>query len=106
MHHRATIRQLANYISTGLLRSSSLNAPLKYWLINASACSAQFLFFMVLKMHLAKVIVAVVAMPTGNGVTDYTLPYGFVVVVVFSLFCRRWFLLFWLCLHMPYASEG
>jgi hypothetical protein len=83
-----------------------LSAPLKYWLINASACRAQFLFFMVLKMHLAKVIVAVVAVPTGNGVTDYTLPYGFVVVVVFSLFCRRWFLLLWLCLHMPYASEG
>jgi hypothetical protein len=82
------------------------SAPLMYRLINASACRAQFLFFMVLKMHLAKVIVAVVAMPTGYSVTDYTLPDRFVVVVVFSLFCSRWFLLLWLCLHMPYASEG
>jgi hypothetical protein len=61
---------------------------------------------MVLKVQLAKVVVAVVAMPTGDGVTDYTLAYRFVVVVVLSLFCRRCFLLPWLCLHVSYASEG
>ena len=82
------------------------SAPQKYSRTHELACPAYLLFLMVLKMHLAKVIVTVVAMPTGNSVTDYTLAYRFVVVVVFSLFCRRCFLLLWLCLHMSYASEG
>src|SRR5215212_8794027 len=92
-------------INSSLLWSSSYCST-KYWLSVVSSYRALFLFLMVLEVHLAKVVVAVVAMPTGKGVTDYTLANWFVVVVVFSLFCRRCFLLPWLCLHMPSASEG
>jgi hypothetical protein len=98
---------IASNYQLSLLWSSSYYRSTKYWLSDASSSyRALFLFLMVLKVHLAKVVVALVAMPTRQGVTDYTLANRFVVVVVFSLFCRRCFLLPWLCLHMPYASGG
>lgn len=65
-----------------------------------SNCFAEVLLLVILKMGLAKVIVAVVAVPSRQGVTNYALAYRLVVVVVFSWFCRRWFLLPWLWLHM------
>src|SRR5829696_2853556 len=84
---------------------SSSYCSTKYWLSDASSYRALFLFLMVLKVHLAKVVVAVVAMPTRKGVTDYTLANRFVVVVVFSLFCRGYFLLSWLCLHIYHMPQ-
>ena len=41
---------------------------------------------MVLKVHLAKIIVAFIAVPTRYGITNYALADRFIVVVVFSLF--------------------
>jgi hypothetical protein len=49
---------------------------------------------MILKMHLAKIIVAIIAVPARKSIADHTLAYGFVVIVIFARFCRRWFLLF------------
>jgi hypothetical protein len=54
---------------------------------------------MVFKMHLAKVIIAVIAMPARKGVTYYTLSYGFIVVIALSLLYGRGFLLPRLRLH-------
>src|SRR5215208_4816561 len=96
---------LSQDINSGPLWSSSYHST-KYWLSDESSYRALFLFLMVLKVHLTKVVFTIVAMPTRKGITDYTLANRFVIVVVFSLFCRRCFLLPWLCLHMPYASEG
>ena len=61
---------------------------------------AQVLLLVILKMHLAKVVVALVAVPARQGVADYALAYRLVVIIVFSWFCRRWFLLPWLWLHI------
>ena len=61
---------------------------------------AEVLLLVVLEMRLAKVVVAVVAVPARQGVADYALAYRFVVVVVFSWFCGGWFLLPWLWLHI------
>jgi len=60
---------------------------------------------MVSKMHLAKVVIAVIAMPIGKGITHNALPYRLIIVIVFSLLCLRGFLLLWLRLHTSYASK-
>lgn len=65
-----------------------------------SNCLAEVLLLVVLKMHLAIVVVAVVAMPARQSIADHALAYRLVVVIVFSWFCRRWFLLPWLWLHI------
>lgn len=66
---------------------------------------AEVLLLVVLKMHLAKVIVAVIAMPAGQGVADHALANRLVVVIVFPWFCGRWFLLPWLWLHVLCLKE-
>lgn len=87
------------------------NVPIRriYWVFKkilsrfsrGLSCSAEILFLMVLKVHLAKVVSAVIAMPTWNSITDYAFAYRLVVIVIFSLLSRRGlFLLPWLCLHI------
>jgi hypothetical protein len=76
--------------------------PRNFWLTRhfISGGLAQILLLMVLEVHLAKVVVAVIAVPARQRVADYTLAYWLVVVIVFSWFYRRLFLLPWLCLHI------
>jgi hypothetical protein len=66
---------------------------------------AEFLLLVILKMHLAKVIVAIIAMPARQGVADHALSDRLVVVIIFSWFCRRRFLLPWLWLHVLCLKE-
>jgi hypothetical protein len=51
-----------------------------------SSCPAKLLFLVVLKVHLAKIVVAFITVPTRYGITNYALADRFIVVVVFSLF--------------------
>jgi hypothetical protein len=62
---------------------------------------------MILKMHLAKIIIAIIAMPARKSVAYHTLAYGLVVIIILTRFCRRWFLLSWLWLHvlMPQGDK-
>jgi hypothetical protein len=56
------------------------------FLIGSSSCPAKLLFLMVLKVHLAKIVVAFITVPTRYGITNYAFADRFIVVVVFSLF--------------------
>jgi hypothetical protein len=44
--------------------------------------------FVVLKMNLAEVIIALIAMPIRESITYHTSPYWFIVIKIFSGFCR------------------
>jgi len=60
---------------------------------------------MVLEVHLAKVVIAVIAMPTRKCITYYTFADRLVIVIVLPLFRIRGFLLLWLRLHTAYSSK-
>ena len=72
------------------------------WTYLPSAVSinlAEISFLVILKMRLAKVVVAVIAMPSRQGVADHALADRLVVIEILPRFCR-WFLRFDLWFHV------
>jgi hypothetical protein len=49
---------------------------------------AKIPLFVVLKMNLAEVIIALIAMPIRESITYHTSSYWFIVIKIFSGFCR------------------